>query len=98
MSSSTSMAVMPGPSVWISTLGGANSGNTSTGIFCSCWVPKTNSIAAMASTRKRNLRLEPMIQVNIDHSIPWALGMVSSHFLFVGADSGPLAMHLVFNP
>ncbi len=70
MSSSTSMAVMPGPSVWISTLGGANSGKTSTGIFRSCWVPKTNSVAAMASTRKRNRRLEPMIQLNIDHPLP----------------------------
>ena len=73
MSSSTSVEVMPGPSVWISTLGGANSGNTSTGILRSCWVPKTNSVAAMASTRKRNLRLEPMIQVNIHRSPPGPL-------------------------
>ena len=31
----------------------------------SCWPPKTSNAAAAASTRKRNFRLEPMIQVNI---------------------------------
>jgi len=63
---STSAAVMPTPSVWISTLGGANSGKTSTGMRRICCVPNTRSAPASARTRKRNLRLEPMIQRNIN--------------------------------
>src|SRR5207245_6651455 len=47
------------------TLGGANSGKTSTGILRSCPVPKTSSATAAANTRNLNFRLEPMIQVNI---------------------------------
>src|SRR5437868_4470964 len=31
----------------------------------SCAAPKVTSVAAAATTRKRNLRLEPMIQANI---------------------------------
>ena len=54
ISSSTSVEVMPGPSVWISIFGGANSGNTSTGILRSCCEPKATSAAAAATTRKRN--------------------------------------------
>src|SRR3954452_19578167 len=61
-SSSTSEAVSPRHAVWIVTIVGANSGKTST-----CWlrtsaVPKYTSAAAMATTRERNLRLEPTIQ------------------------------------
>ena len=65
ISSSTSVDVMPGPSVWISTFGGANSGNTSIGIRCSCWVPNVSKAMAAANTRKRNFRLDPIIQRNI---------------------------------
>src|SRR6266480_6805021 len=43
---------------------GANS-KTSTGILRSCPVPKTSSATAAASTKSLNLRLEPMIQLNI---------------------------------
>src|SRR2546422_7716702 len=62
ISSSTSLAVMPMPSVWISTMGGANSGKTSTGIERRRSMPKYIIPAAMAITRKRNLRLDPTIQ------------------------------------
>ncbi len=64
--SSTSAAVIPGPSVWISTFGGANSGKTSTGILRSSWLPKTSKAAASANRRNRNLRLEPTAQRNIN--------------------------------
>src|SRR5439155_404337 len=64
--SSTSAAVIPGPSVWISTFGGANSGKTSTGILRSSWLPKTSKAAASANRRNRNLKLEPTTQRNIN--------------------------------
>jgi hypothetical protein len=48
--SSTSVAESPSASVWISTFGGANSGNTSTGMPRSCWTPKNISAAAAAAT------------------------------------------------
>ncbi len=64
MSSSTSAEVIPGPSVWISTFGGANSGKTSTGILRSSRTPNSTMPMPMASTRKRNLRLDPTIQAN----------------------------------
>ncbi len=47
----TSSADSPIASVWTSTTGGANSGNTSTGALRSWAAPKTISAAAMPSTR-----------------------------------------------
>ena len=73
ISSSTSDAVMPMPSVWISTKGGANSGKTSTGMERIRSMPKYISAAAMATTRKRNFKLDPTIQriiaVNLSGSL-----------------------------
>ena len=66
ISSSISELVMPRPSVCTSTLGGANSGNTSTGMRRSSSVPKAMSAVASASTRNRYFRLELMIQENTD--------------------------------
>lgn len=64
MSSSISADVMPFPSVCTSTLGGANSGKTSTGMRRSSSGPKTSSAAYAGRTRKRNLRLERTSQAN----------------------------------
>ena len=54
---STSAAVRPRQAVWIWTRGGANSGNTSTGIFRSAPMPNSIIATATATTRKRNRRL-----------------------------------------
>ena len=58
---STSAADSPRQIVWISTRGGANSGKASTGMSRSCCVPKTISAAPIATTRKRNFKLDPTI-------------------------------------
>ena len=50
---STSSVERPGASVWISTMGGANSGNTSSGTSRPARMPRTTSSAARASTRTR---------------------------------------------
>src|SRR5688572_19132949 len=57
ISSSTSAAERPSAAVWISTRGGANSGNTSTGMERSCPVPKIIIPTARAMTMKRSLML-----------------------------------------
>src|ERR1043166_2618590 len=62
MSSSTSAVFMPMPSVWIATSGGANSGKTSTGMSGTRLGPAITNAVATATTRKRNLRLDAMIQ------------------------------------
>src|SRR3954447_20360850 len=61
-SDSTSDAVRPRHAVWIVTIGGANSGKTSTFCSRSSAVPKYTSVAASATTRYRNFRLEATIQ------------------------------------
>ena len=61
-SCSTSSADSPMQMVWISTLGGANSGKTSTGIARTWAAPKINSPAASATTMKRKRRLVAMIR------------------------------------
>ena len=68
ISSSTSAVVIPMPSVWISTSGGANSGKTSTGMSRRRLSPSANIAAATATTRKRNFRLDPMIQRNMSET------------------------------
>jgi hypothetical protein len=50
-SCSTSAGESPRQIVWISTRGGANSGNTSTGTFCSRATPNQTSAAPTARTR-----------------------------------------------
>ena len=54
---STSPVDRPLHMVWISTRGGANSGNTSTGIFASCSDPTPIISRAIATTMNRNRRL-----------------------------------------
>jgi hypothetical protein len=56
-SASTSAAARPSEGVWISTSGGANSGNTSTGMRGIWVIPKASMPTAIASTRNRNFRL-----------------------------------------
>ena len=68
---STSEAESPIASVWISAVGGENSGKTSTGMSRSRVMPKTISVAAMPTTRNRNCRLEPTIQRIMSWSPPW---------------------------
>src|SRR3954447_7905821 len=59
---STSSADSPSDSVWISTYGCENSGNTSTGI-CRNWVTPNPMIrAAITTTRTRSCMLAPTIQ------------------------------------
>ena len=51
---STSPVDRPGASVWISTSGGANSGKTSSGVFCAARDPATISTMASATTTSRS--------------------------------------------
>ena len=53
---STSPVERPGASVWISTSGGANSGNTSSGVFCAARDPATMRTSASATTTSRRRR------------------------------------------
>ena len=62
ISSSTSFEELPSAIVWISTCGGANSGNTSTFAFGICATPKTIIAVAANSTSHRNRRLLETIQ------------------------------------
>src|SRR6476660_8147361 len=61
-SSSTSDAVRPRQAVCTSTLGGANSGNTSTEAVLSWALPTIIKAAAIATMMDRNLRLVAMIR------------------------------------
>ena len=61
MSSSTCEEELPVASVWISTRGGANSGNTSTWALRICAAPAINSAIAANRTSQRNRRLEATI-------------------------------------
>src|SRR5262245_4867082 len=83
--SSTSADDMPWPSVWISTLGGANSGNTSTAIWRKRDWPKNTRAAAPAMTRYRNLKLEATIQ-----------RIIGCLFLSLVRTSQPLVANLEF--
>ena len=67
---STSAAESPRASVWISAVGGENSGKTSTGMSRSRMMPKTISAAATPTTRYRNCRLAPTIQRIMSWSPP----------------------------
>src|ERR687890_199946 len=62
ISSSTCCDELPTAMVWISTIGGANSGKTSTSALRVSPMPKTMSAAAANSTNHRNRRLDPTIQ------------------------------------
>src|SRR5215213_8526891 len=61
-SSSTCSEELPTAMVWISTIGGANSGKTSTSALRVSPMPKTMSAAAAKSTSHRNRKLDPTIQ------------------------------------
>ena len=62
ISCSTSSAESPRASVWTSTIGGLNSGRTSTGVLPAWITPTITRPTAAATTRRRNLRLEATIQ------------------------------------
>src|SRR5829696_4066144 len=62
ISSSTCSEELPTATVWISTIGGANSGKTSTSALRVSPMPKTISAAAAKSTNHRNRKLNPTIQ------------------------------------
>src|SRR5215218_6496862 len=62
ISSSTCSEELPTAMVWISTIGGANSGKTSTSALRVSPIPKTISAAAAKSTSQRNRKLDPTIQ------------------------------------
>src|SRR5215208_5157156 len=62
ISSSTCSEELPTAMVWISTIGGANSGETSTSALRVSPMPKTISAAAAKSTSHRNRKLDPTIQ------------------------------------
>src|SRR5918995_4365461 len=62
ISSSTCSEELPTAMVWISTIGGANSGKTSTSALRVSPMPKTISAAAAKSTSHRNRKLNPTIQ------------------------------------
>src|SRR5262245_13361505 len=71
-SASTSVGERPRHGVWISTMGGANSGKTSTGMLRIWSAPVNISAAAAASTMNRYLRLDLMIQRNMVGDLPVA--------------------------
>src|SRR5215207_1679114 len=62
ISSSTCSEELPTATVWISTIGGANSGKTSRSALRVSPMPKTISAAAAKSTSHRNRKLDPTIQ------------------------------------
>src|ERR687894_1413460 len=62
ISSSTCSEELPTARVWISTIGGANSGKTSTSALRVSPMPKTISAAAAKITSHRNRKLDPTIQ------------------------------------
>src|ERR687897_2065112 len=62
ISSSTCSEELPTAMVWISTIGGANSGKTSTSALRVSPIPKTISAAAAKSISHRNRKLDPTIQ------------------------------------
>src|SRR5215210_1716614 len=62
ISSSTCSEELPTATVWISTIGGANSGKTSTSALRVSPMPKTISAAAAKSTSHRKRKLDPTIQ------------------------------------
>src|SRR5215218_8981852 len=62
ISSSTCSEELPTATVWISTIGGANSGKTSTSALRVSPMPKTINAAAAKSTSHRNRKLDPTIQ------------------------------------
>src|SRR5215210_5156498 len=61
ISSSTCCEELPTATVWISTIGGANSGKTSTSALRVSPMPKIISAAAAKITNHRNRRLDPTI-------------------------------------
>src|SRR5215218_4334359 len=62
ISSSTCSEELPTATVWISTIGGANSGKTSTSAFRVSPMPKTINAAAAKSISHRKRKLDPTIQ------------------------------------
>src|SRR5918994_7533521 len=62
ISSSTCCEELPTAMVWISTIGGANSGKTSTSALRVSPLPKIISAAAAKITNHRNRKLDPTIQ------------------------------------
>jgi hypothetical protein len=77
---STSAADNPRQAVWISTRGGENSGNTSTGIACNWPVPKTIIATARAMTMNLILKLDRTIQ----RIISWGLSRQPGQLLLGG--------------
>src|ERR671910_3773399 len=67
ISSSTCSEELPTARVWISTIGGANSGKTSTSALRVSPMPKINSAAAAKTTSHRNRKAAPTI-LRIRHS------------------------------
>src|SRR5260370_23171468 len=56
---------MPGASVWMTTCGGANSGNTSTGIRCNVYAPMTNNAKVATTTIRRLSRDQEISRLNM---------------------------------
>ncbi len=69
-SASTSDAERPHEVVWTSTLGGANSGNTSTGMFRSWARPKNIMAVVAATTSQRKRRLVATIERIMSVDLP----------------------------
>ena len=70
ISCSTSAADSPSASVWTSTVGGTNSGSTSTGMSRSWLMPTTSIATAAATTRSRNFRLDSTIERTAHPRLP----------------------------
>src|SRR3712207_5936907 len=83
ISSSTCFEELPTARVWISTIGGANAGKTSTSALRVSPMPKTISAAAAKITSHRNRKAAPTIQ-RISH--PYlSMGYLSMGYFELGA-------------
>src|SRR5690349_3767165 len=86
MSCSTSSVDIPRPSVCTSTNGGANSGKTSTGMFCTRVAPRAIMPTARATTMNRKCRLDLTIQRIIGSgSLPFDLELGPEQLLAADA-------------
>src|SRR5215211_3622481 len=99
ISSSTCSEELPTATVWISTIGGANSGKTSRSALRVSPMPKTISAAAAKSTSHRNRSLDPTIQrirhpsssfLNLEFG---AVHLVDPDRNYLGADGRTVGEH-----
>src|SRR5215210_5142858 len=89
INSSTSFEELPRAIVWISTRGGANSGNTSTLVSGICTKPMASVTAARNSTIQRNLRLvATMRRIRVRPPVVSSASVLTCHSQLGAVDLG----------